>query len=96
MGVGAGALEREINQAGDTIKLESGGLGMQFGLGYDILLGKTHQFALTPYLNLSILYAESDVQLLQFPNAAGGLDALRLEGPENPSFFQLGVTFTML
>ena len=95
MGVGTGTLEREVNIGGDTIKLESSGLGMQFGLGYDILLGKMQQFALTPYLNLSVLYAETDVQVLQFRNNDGLLDTLRLEGPDNPSFFQVGVLFSM-
>ncbi|MBX2823022.1 MAG: autotransporter domain-containing protein [Rhodothermaceae bacterium] len=96
VGVGTSTLEREVGARDNTFKLEGSGMGMQFGLGFDILLGKQQKTALTPYINLSVVYAEEDVQILQFQNAAGQLDALRFSGPENPSFFQLGLAFTLL
>ena len=97
VGVGGSTLEREIAGRDNTFKLEGSGLGMQFGLGFDILLGKQRKVALTPYLNLSVLYAEEDVQILQIQNTElQRIDSFRFSGPENPSFFQLGLAFTLL
>ena len=97
VGVGGSTLEREIGGRNNTFKLESSGLGMQFGLGFDILLGQQRKVALTPYINLSVLYAEEDVQILQIQNTElDRIDSVRFSGPENPSFFQLGLAFTLL
>ena len=97
VGVGGSSLEREIGGRNNTLKLESNGLGMQFGLGFDILLWQQKKVALTPYINLSVLYAEEDVQIIQIQNVdLQRIDSFRFAGPENPSFFQLGLAFTVL
>ena len=96
-GIGASALEREVGDRTNTFKLEASGLGMQFGLGFDILLGQQQKVALTPFINLSVLYVEEDVQFLQIQNVElERIDTIRFSGPENPSFFQLGLAFTLL
>ena len=95
VGVGTSVLERELGSRENTFKLEASGLGLQFGLGFDILLGKQKKTALTPYINLTVLYAEEDVQILQLP-VADRIESFRFSGPENPSFFQLGLAFTVL
>lgn len=98
LGLGSSVLERDVNARGDrSIKLEATGLGVQFGLGYDFPLGRAKKFALSPFINLSILYAEEDVQTFQFLDLANQtLESITLSGPENPSFFQLGLSFTAL
>lgn len=94
-GVGVSRLERDIGGRDNSLLLEASGLGMQFGLGFDILLGKQQKVALTPYINLSVLYAEEDVESIQFLNE-DRIDILQFTGPENPSFFQLGLAFSIL
>ena len=100
VGVGTSTLERErqVNTLRrDTFRLEASGLGMQFGLGYDIPLGSAKRFAITPFINLSVLYVEEDVQFLQeFNPATDTIDTFRFAGPENPSFFQVGISFIYL
>ncbi len=80
-GIGGAVLENNV------VKLEAGGAGLQFGLGYDILLGADKKVALTPFMNLNVLYADEDVQVVE---------NIRLRGPSEPSYFQLGLAFTLL
>lgn len=84
-GFGGATLENNV------VKLQSGGAGLHFGLGYDILLGQAKKVAITPYINLNVLYAEEDVQIVNVND-----NPIRLEGPTEPSYFQLGVAFTVL
>ena len=81
IGFGSATLEN------DDIELQAGGAGLQFGLGYDILLGPNKKVALTPVMNLNVLYVDENIVVL---------DNIRLEGPAEPSFFQVGLTFTWL
>ena len=90
-GVGTSTLEREVGP-NSTIKLEASGLSLHFGLGYDILLGQSKKTALTPFINLTVLYVEEDVLALPVDDT----NVLSISGPENPSFLQLGIAFTVL
>lgn len=81
IGIGGAVLENNV------VKLEAGGAGLQFGLGYDILLGIDKKMALTPFMNLNVLYADEDVAVVE---------NIRLRGPSEPSYFQLGLAFTLL
>lgn len=80
-GVGGATLEN------NAVKLQAGGAGLHFGLGYDILLGREKKLALTPFMSLNVLYADEDVVVVE---------NIRLRGPSDPSFFQLGLAFTVL
>ena len=80
-GFGGATLENNV------VKLQAGGAGLHFGLGYDILLGREKKMALTPFMNLNVLYADEDVAVVQ---------NVRLRGPSDPSYFQLGLAFTLL
>ena len=86
-GIGSSRLEANPNRSNVSLTLESGGLGMQFGLGYDILLGQSRKFALSPSLTLSAVFAEEDTVLID-DNFFGGAG--------NPSFLQLGIGVTWL
>ena len=85
IGVGAGRLEANVQNV--SLRLESGGLGLQFGLGYDAVVGKARKFAITPSLTLAAVFAEEDVLVI---------DGNRLGGPANPSFLQIGIGVTWL
>lgn len=80
-GFGGATLENNV------VKLQAGGAGLQFGLGYDILLGHAKKLALSPFLNINVLYANEDVVIVE---------NIRLKGPTEPSYIQLGVAFTVL
>ena len=82
-GIGFGGATLENN----VVKLQAGGASLHFGLGYDILLGQARKVALSPFLNLNVLYANEDVIIV---------DNIRLKGPTEPSYFQLGLAFTWL
>ncbi len=81
VGFGSAALEN------DTIKLQSGGAGLEFGLGYDFHIGRDKKMAISPIMNLNVLYAAEDVVFV---------NNFRLQGPTEPSFFQVGVAVTFL
>ena len=76
------------------------GLGMQFGLGFDIPLGKEHKVALTPYANLSLFLVEEDIQFARYEEFVGLNDLQRysfqFKSPENPVLIQLGLAFSVL
>ena len=113
-GIGVGNIVLKRNLGGDrgvptstasliskkTLKLESTGLGMQFGLGIDIPLGKEQKVALTPYANLSLLFVEEDIQFARYQEFVGADELQRYSfqftSPENPVLIQLGLAFSVL
>ncbi|MEM8486093.1 MAG: autotransporter outer membrane beta-barrel domain-containing protein [Bacteroidota bacterium] len=79
IGFGGATLENRI------VKLQASGAALQFGLGYDIMLGRAKKVALTPFFNLNVLYVNEDVLIV---------DDIRLRGPTEPSYAQLGLAVT--
>ena len=84
-GVGLGGAT--IESKATDFRLESGGIGIQLGLGYDVLLGQRKRVALSPYLNMVAFGAEGELK---------ERDDLLFRGPSNPGFIQLGVAFVVL
>ncbi len=78
-GFGGATLENRV------VKLQASGASLQFGLGYDILLGHAKKIALTPFFNLNVLYVNEDVIIV---------DDVRLRGPTEPSYAQFGLAVT--
>jgi hypothetical protein len=86
-GLGLGGARLEASSQNVSFERQSGGLGLQFGLGYDFVLGKARKMAITPSLNLSAISAESESFVLENNRFGGG---------KNPSFFQIGVGVSWL
>jgi hypothetical protein len=80
-GLGIGSLLLE----GDAARIDSGGLSVQLGFGYDLRMGRGRRFALTPFGTLHIVFAEGGRE-----RVAGVV----VTGPEDPSFVQLGIAAT--
>lgn len=86
LGVGGARLEA-TGQNNVSFELQSGGIGVQFGLGYDFVVGISRKIAITPTINLSAIGAEAESFVF---------DDTRFGGAKNPSFFQIGVGVTVL
>ena len=97
IGVGSSELERDfVRVFSNSIKLDAGGLGMQFGLGFDIPLGRQQNIALTPFVNVSVLLVEEDTERADFLRDRQ-VSFIEFSGPKNnPTFFQLGLAFSIL
>jgi len=80
-GLGVGSIEDEVKDPTFTVKLESSGLAISFGLGYDYRVGKN--FSLTPYASyVSTVGAKAKVN--------GSSTGEKL----NANLFQVGLGFT--
>lgn len=86
LGVGGARLEA-TGQNNVSFELQSGGVGIQFGLGYDFIVGISRKMAVTPTISLSAIGAEAESFVF---------DDTRFGGAKNPSFFQIGVGITVL
>ena len=87
-GIGVGGARLEASgQNNAKFELQSGGIGLQFGLGYDFVVGISRKIAVTPILSLSAIGAEAESFVF---------DDTRFGGAKNPSFFQIGVGVTIL
>ncbi|MDZ4699184.1 MAG: tetratricopeptide repeat protein [Rhodothermales bacterium] len=80
-GLGLGGLALE----GESVRIDTGGISVQLGLGYDIRLGQGKRFALSPFANLLAVIAEGGQT-----RVAGAI----VTGPQNPGFAQIGLAAT--